>query len=154
MPELAADDPDLAPFRGAGGKAILYTGWMDGAVSARMVTDYYDQVVKTAGGKAQADQFSRLYMLPGVFHCGGGPGPDRVGGGGADAPVVDAKHDMLAALEAWVERGQPPSDLVVSKVEEGRVTRRRKLCPYPQIARYKGAGDTDDQASFECGNPA
>jgi len=53
-----------------------------------------------------------------------------------------------------VERGQAPSDLVVSKVEEGRVTRTRKLCPYPQIARYKGAGDADDQASFECGNPA
>jgi feruloyl esterase len=153
MPELAADDADLGPFRQSGGKTILYTGWMDGAVAARMVTDYYDQVVRTAGGKAQADQFSRLYMMPGVFHCGGGPGPDRVGGGGSDAPVVDAKHDMLTALEAWVERGQAPSDLIVSKVEAGKVIRTRKLCPYPQTARYKGAGDTNDHANFECKNP-
>lgn len=154
MPELAADDPDLSAFRKGGGKVIFYTGWMDGAVAARMVTDYYDQVVKAAGGKAAADGFSRLYMLPGVFHCSGGPGPDQIGGSGGDAPVVDDRHDMLTALEGWVENGRAPAEMIVSKIEAGQVVRTRPLCPYPAQAIYKGAGDTNLASSFRCGKPS
>lgn len=150
MPELRADDPEVGAFARRGGKVILYTGWMDGAVAARMVTGYYDSLTQSAGGEARAARFSRLYMLPGVFHCAGGPGPDQVGGAGGDAPVVDPRHDMLSALEAWVERGHAPRELIVSKVEQGRVVRTRPLCPYPLQARYRGRGSTDDAANFVC----
>jgi feruloyl esterase len=150
MPELRADQADLSAFRRRGGKVIFYTGWMDPAVAARMVTGYYDRVTAAAGGETEAAQFSRLYMLPGVFHCGGGPGPDQMGGAGRDAPIPDPQHDMLSALEAWVERDQAPQSLIVSKVEDGRVIRTRRLCPYPQVARYNGTGSPDEAASFRC----
>jgi feruloyl esterase len=126
---------------------------MDGAVAGRMMADYYEGLTKAAGGEAQAARFSRLYMMPGVFHCAGGPGPDQAGGAGRDAPVVDPQHDMLSALEAWVERGQAPGPIVASKLGESGVVRTRPLCPYPQIARYDGKGDTDRAASFRCARP-
>ncbi|MCR5879818.1 tannase/feruloyl esterase family alpha/beta hydrolase [Phenylobacterium sp. J367] len=153
MPELRADDPDVSAFARRGGKAILYTGWMDGAVAARMVTGYYDDLVAEAGGEAKAATFSRLYMLPGVFHCAGGPGPDQIGGSGGDAPIPDPRHDLLSALEAWVEKGQAPREIVASKLEAGRVVRTRPLCPYPLLARYKGTGSTDEAANFACVRP-
>lgn len=153
MPELRADDPEVAEFAERGGKLILYTGWMDGAVAARMVTGYYDELIEKAGGVGAAARFSRLYMMPGVFHCAGGPGPDQAGGAGQDAPIVDTKHDMLSALEAWVEAGVAPGAIVASKVEDGRVVRTRPLCPYPMQARYKGQGSTDAADSFECAAP-
>jgi feruloyl esterase len=153
MPELRADDPDVAAFAMRGGKAILYTGWMDGAVAARMVTGYYDDLTRRAGGEAKAATFSRLYMMPGVFHCAGGPGPDQIGGAGGDAPLADPRHDLLSALETWVEKGRAPREIVASKVESGGVVRTRPLCPYPQQARYKGQGSTDEAANFECVRP-
>jgi feruloyl esterase len=153
MPELRADQTDLTAFRKRGGKTILYTGWMDGAVAARMVTGYYDQVVKTAGGEAKAAAFSRLYMLPGVFHCAGGPGLDVAGGSGGDGIAIDPGHDMLSALEAWVEKGRAPGAIVAAKLDAGKVIRTRPLCPYPQQARYRGKGPTDEAASFVCAQP-
>jgi feruloyl esterase len=150
MPELRADDPDVSTFRHRGGKLLMYSGWMDGAVSANMVLDYYDALVARAGGPRAAAQFSRLYMLPGVQHCGGGPGADRIGGSGADAPSVDTGHDLLSALEGWVERGEAPSSLVAVKVEDGAITRRRLICPYPEHARYTGRGDPADPTDFMC----
>jgi feruloyl esterase len=153
MPELRADQTDLTAFRKRGGKTILYTGWMDGAVAARMVTGYYDQVVKTAGGEPKAAAFSRLYMLPGVFHCAGGPGLDVAGGSGGDGIALDPEHDMLSALEAWVEKGRAPGAIVAAKLDAGKVIRTRPLCPYPQQARYRGKGSTDEAASFVCARP-
>jgi feruloyl esterase len=153
MPELAADDTDVSAFRKRGGKVIFHTGWMDGAVAARMVTGYYDELTR-ANGPRRTAAFSRLYMMPGVFHCQGGPGPDQVGASGADAPIVDPQHDMLSALEAWVEKGQAPEAMIVSKVQSGQVVRTRKLCPYPLQARYLGKGSTDDAANFTCAKPA
>jgi feruloyl esterase len=154
MPQLRADDPHLDAFRRRGGKVIFYTGWMDPAVAARMVTEYYDKVVAAAGGERQASTFTRLYMLPGVFHCAGGPGPDQAGGSGQDAPVVDPQHDMLSALEAWVEGGVAPQTLIAAKLAEGRVVRTRPLCTYPRQAHYRGAGSTDEAANFRCVRPA
>jgi len=75
----------------------------------------------------------RLFLAPGVFHCGGGPGPDR--------------FDALTAIEDWVERGTPPASMIATKANEKL---SRPLCPYPQLARYKGAGDPNDAASFQC----
>lgn len=153
MPELRADATDVSAFRRRGGKIILYSGWMDGAVAGRMMADYYEGFTRVAGGEAQAARFSRLYMMPGVFHCAGGPGPDQAGGAGRDAPVVNPQHDMLSTLEAWVERGQAPGPIIASKLGESGVTRTRPLCPYPQVARYDGKGDPDRAASFRCARP-
>jgi feruloyl esterase len=153
MPELRADDPDLKAFKARGGKAILYEGWMDPAVSATMVVDYRQAVERSMGGQAATDDFLRLFMAPGVFHCQGGPGPDQFGGSGGDAPTPDPGHDMLSALEDWVERGHAPTRIVASKVEGGRVVRTRPLCVYPKAARYIGKGSTDEASNFFCAAP-
>jgi feruloyl esterase len=83
--------------------------------------------------------FFRLFMVPGMFHCGGGPGPDT--------------FDKLGPLMDWVERGVAPESLVARRVEGGKTVRARPLCPYPQVARYKGTGSIDDPASFVCARP-
>ena len=152
MPELRADATDLSRFARDGRKVIFYTGWLDGAVSARMIMEYQDAMSARMGGAARAAEFSRLYMIPGMYHCAGGPGADQVGGAGADAPQVDAKHDLLSALEAWVEQGKPPAAMIASKLEGKQVSRTSLICPYPQQARYR-SGDPMDAASFACGAP-
>ena len=100
--------------------------------------DYYEAVNKRLGPAATRD-FYRLYMVPGMFHCGGGPGCGSV--------------DWLAALMNWVEKGVAPAQLVGAHLEKGQPTRTRPVCPYPQIARYKGTGPQDDAASFSCQTP-
>jgi feruloyl esterase len=150
MPELRADEPNVRAFKGGGGKMIMYQGWLDPAVAAKMTIAYYEQVEKAMGGEAETRDFLRLFMMPGVYHCMGGPGPDRIGGSGADAPIVDADHDLLSALERWVEQGKPPERIIASKVVNDRVVRTRPLCPYPEYARYKGEGPVDDANNFEC----
>jgi feruloyl esterase len=149
MPELAADDPDLTSFRKRGGKVILYSGWMDGAVAARMMTEYYGEVIRHSGGLKSAERFSRLYMVPGMFHCSGGPGADMIGGSGRDGTSLDRSHDLLSALEAWVEDGQAPQTIIASKLEAGQVIRTRKICAYPQQPHYVG-GDPNSARSYEC----
>ena len=118
---------------------IFYSGWMDPAVPARMVTTYHEQVVKAAGGPAAAARFERLYMLPGVYHCAGGPGPN----------VFDA----LTPLVQWVEQGVAPETIVATKFVADTppaVQMTRPLCVYPKVARYKGSGDSNVAASFVC----
>ncbi len=149
MPQLRADATDLSRFASDGRKVIFYTGWLDGAVSARMIMEYQDAMTARMGGAAKAAQFSRLYLIPGMYHCAGGPGADQIGGAGADAPQVDPQHDLLSTLEAWVEQGRPPAALVASKLEGQKVSRTSLICPYPQQARYR-RGDPMDAASFAC----
>lgn len=93
-------------------------------------------MVQTVGGQNEADGFARLYMIPGMHHCSGGPGPNA--------------FDMLAVLEAWVEKGVPPARVIASRVVDGKPGRTRPLCPHPQVARYAGQGSIDDAASFAC----
>jgi feruloyl esterase len=150
MPELRADQTDLHAFKARGGKAILYQGWMDPAVAALMMVDYYQGVERRIGGSANTRDFLRLFMVPGMLHCAGGAGPDQFGGSGADAPLTDGDHDLLSALEDWVEHGRPPERIIAAKVEAGRVARTRPLCSYPAQARYTGAGSTDEAANFRC----
>jgi feruloyl esterase len=154
MPELRADKADLSAFKARGGKAILYQGWMDPAVAGKMAVEYHEAVTKTMGGPAATDDFIRLFMVPGMLHCSGGPAPDQFGASGrGDAPIVDARHDLLSALEAWVERGQAPTEIVATRLTNGVATRTRPLCPYPAIAKYSGNGSTDDASSFRCVRP-
>jgi feruloyl esterase len=150
MPELRAAKTNLSAFTRRGGKLIMYSGWMDPAVAARMMTQYKADLDKAAGGAARSSQFSRLYMLPGMLHCGGGPGADQIGGSGRAAPIADARHDLLIALEQWVEKGRAPGPMIASKVEGGAVSRTHLICPYPEAALYRG-GNSQDAGSFRCG---
>ena len=150
---LNATDPDLKKFRDRGGKLILYHGWSDAAIAPRNAIDYYETVVARMGEK-QAAGFVRLYMVPGMQHCGGGPGPNVFGQ--ATVARGDPQHDVAAALEAWVEHDTPPSAIIATRYKNGSnpasgVARTRPLCPYPETAKYKGAGSTDDAANFVCG---
>ena len=149
---LNAADADLKAFQARGGKLILYHGWSDAAIPAQSTIQYYQSVEKKMGAQ-QVARFVRLYMVPGMEHCGGGASPNSFGQGGV--PMSDAQHDIDAALERWVEQGAAPAEVIASKLKSGagpanNVVRTRPLCPYPQTAHYKGSGSTDDAASFAC----
>ena len=150
---LNATDPNLDFFRARGGKLIMYHGWGDAAIPAPNSIDYYKSVVAKLGQPA-VDTFLRLFMVPGMQHCGGGPGPNSFGQG-ANFPPHDPEHNIYSALEQWVEKGVAPSKIVATKyVDDSSPTKgakmTRPLCAYPQIAKYKGTGDTNDAANFVC----
>lgn len=143
-------NPDLAAFARRSGKAIVYQGWQDPVVNAFDTIAYYERVRARQGSQAATDAFFRLFMAPGMGHCGGGSGATSFGNQGAPPPVVDADHDLLAALDRWVERGVAPDRIVAARVVSGVVTRTRPLCPYPRRAVHRGAASADDAASFVC----
>src|SRR5579872_667224 len=126
-------DPDLSRFQKHGGKLIIYNGWADPVVPPLRIIQYYEEVERKV---PNAHSFARLFLAPGMNHCGGGPGPNA--------------FDSLAALESWVEHGEAPDQIVASHTTNGTVDRTRPLCPYPQVARYKGTGSKDDAANFTC----
>jgi feruloyl esterase len=132
---LDAMNADLRPFAEHGGKLILYHGLTDALLSSYNTVDYFDRV-HAAMGAAAADGFSRLYLVPGMGHCEGGPGPDH--------------FDALAAVEAWVEQDSAPQDLIASHLHDGVADRTRTLCPYPKVAAYTGSGDSDRAENFHC----
>jgi len=134
---IGTDNPDLTAFRDYGGKAIIWHGWADQLISADGTIDYYKRVQQQMGGPNKASQFARLFMAPGVAHCAGGAGPNPYG--------------QLDALLSWVEDGKAPETLTAARRDQaGAITRSRPLCQYPLVARYKGAGNTDDAANFVC----
>lgn len=137
---LHADDPDVDHFRRKGSKLIMYQGWGDPLVSAYSTVDYFELLNQRYGAQATAD-FARLYMVPGMAHCRGGDVPDQFGGMGDDAPQVDARHDLLSALESWVLNGQAPQEVIATRLSSASIPPwTRPLCPYPQQARFKGEG--------------
>ena len=148
MPELRADDPDLSAFAARGGKAIFYQGWLDPSVVAGYSIDYFQKVQQKLGVKPTEDM-ARLYMVPGMLHCGGGDGVSQFGGTNDSRPIGDAQHDLLTALTQWVEEGKAPTHIIGSRIEAGKVVRERPLCPYPQQAMYRG-GDQSLASSFQC----
>jgi len=145
---LNAMDPNLTALKDRGGKLILYHGWSDSALAPMATVNYYQNVVAKFGAKQAAD-FMRLYMVPGMQHCGGGPGADSFGAT-PGATRSDPEHSMTAALESWVEKAVPPAKIIATKYNAGDAVRTRPLCPYPQVARYSGSGSTDDAANFKC----
>jgi hypothetical protein len=153
--ELDAVNADLTPFRARGGKLILYHGWNDPAIPALNSINYYGEVLAKMG-QTDADSFVRLYMVPGMQHCGGGPGPDDFGQFGASLNN-DPQHNAYVGLENWVEKGTVPGSFIASKhagdTPQGAVTMTRPLCPYPQAAKYKGSGDASSADNFVCANP-
>jgi feruloyl esterase len=154
---LNAIDPDLSAFQKRGGKLILFHGWSDPALPPTATIDYYRSAAAKLGKKA--DETIRLYMAPGMEHCGDGPGADDFGfAPGLPPAEPDPSRNMTAALERWVEQGTAPSAIVATKYNReddpsSGVKFTRPLCPYPQIARYKGTGREKDAANFACLTP-
>ncbi|MDX2221719.1 MAG: tannase/feruloyl esterase family alpha/beta hydrolase [Rhodospirillaceae bacterium] len=146
-----AANPDLNAFKERGGKLIGFQGWNDYSVPPTAIVDYYEKVVRLMGGLDRTQDFYRLFMLPGVNHCTGGVGPDRL--------------DLLTALEAWVEQGQAPELVVAAKSTErlpgyprfpldaSKITMTRPIYPYPAVARYAGSGDPNRAESFRRFDP-
>lgn len=143
-------DADLAAFQRRGGKAIVYHGWQDPVANPLDTIAYYERVRAKQGSQRKTDEFFRLFLVPGMGHCSGGTGATSFGNQNAPAPVADAAHDLLSALDAWVERGVAPRRLIASRVEDGKTVRTRPLCPYPQRALHAGRGSTDSADSFVC----
>ena len=133
---IGTDNPDLTAFRDRGGKTIVWHGWSDPLISAHGTVDYYKRVQQTMGGAEKTSQFMRLFMAPGVGHCGGGVAPTGT----------------MEALISWVEEGRSPETLLGSSAGgRGAATpRTRPLCQYPLVAKYKGTGSTDEAANFTC----
>jgi hypothetical protein len=155
---LDAANPDLSAFKAAGGKLIQYHGWSDAAIPATSSIDYYKAVADRMGGMDQVQSFYRLFLAPGMMHCGLGSGPGAVGGVfGQPSPDHDPKHDVLAALARWVEKGEAPETIIATRYKDddpGKgVAAQRPWCAYPTVALFSGKGEHSDAANFTCGAP-
>ncbi|HEV2982973.1 MAG TPA: tannase/feruloyl esterase family alpha/beta hydrolase [Vicinamibacterales bacterium] len=136
---LSSIDPKLTAFARHGGKLLMYHGWSDQDIAPRASVNFYGRTLEaTSGGQGNAI-WVRLFMVPGMGHCGGGEGPNT--------------FDMMTALEPWVEKGTIPERVVATHRSRGEVDRTRPLCAYPQVARYMGTGSIDDAANFVCKTP-
>jgi Tannase and feruloyl esterase len=137
---IDATNPNMKAFFSHKGKLLMYHGWSDQAIAPGNSVNYYKSVVKNLGGEAKASDDIRLFMVPGMAPCGGGEGPNT--------------FDKMGAIQNWVEQGKAPEEMVAShKDRAGAVDRMRPLCPYPQVAKYKGNGSTDDASNFTCALP-
>jgi feruloyl esterase len=136
--DLSPTSPDIKAFVARGGKLLIYQGWADMNVAPKSTVAYYDNLVKTLGQK-QVDESVRVFFAPGMAHCGGGEGPN----------VFDA----LTPLEQWREEGKAPASIVATHWTYGKLDRSRPLCPYPQVARFRGAGEIDEAPYFVCAAP-
>ena len=149
---LNATDPDLSRFAARGGKLIIYHGWNDPAISPLNTIQYYEQVQAKMGNAKTAD-FARLYMVPGMGHCSGGPGASSFGQLGLTT-TKGPEYGIFDALEKWAEQGTAPDTIIATKFGSAKkVEMTRPLCPYPRIAKYDGHGTPTDSASFTCSAP-
>jgi len=150
---LNAADPDLSAFRAHGGKLIHYHGWNDGSPPPRHSTQYYDRVAQKMGGYESVQKFYRLYMAPGMMHCGSGAGPNLFGNMLDFVPSNNADHNVFLALERWVEDGAAPDQIIATKLADDPakgVEMTRPLCPYPQVAKWTGKGATSEAQNWTC----
>ena len=133
---IGTDNPDLTAFRDRGGKAIVWHGWADQLITAEGTVDYYTRVQQEMGGPKKTAEFVRLFMAPGVGHCGGGAGP---------APGASSRRCSRGSRMARrPDRSSPPAAIRAAPHAT------RPVCAYPLVANYKGSGSTDDAANFTC----
>jgi feruloyl esterase len=139
-----AVNPDLSAYKARGGKLIHYHGWSDPDITPLNSINYYESVAKAQGGDVHGLQntleFYRLFMVPGMQHCQGGPGATN--------------FDMLEPLDEWADKGVAPAKVIASHITNGVADRTRPLCPYPREAQWNGIGSTDDAANFVCALPS
>jgi feruloyl esterase len=136
----AVDETRLKPLFDRGGKILLYHGWSDPNITPLISIQYYNSAVAANGGLDKANNEVRLFMVPGMGHCGGGDGPNV--------------FDKIDVLSDWVEHGKAPDQIIASHLDaDGHLDRTRPLCPYPQIAKYKGTGNINDAENFVCAAP-
>jgi len=161
-PVIDAINPDLRSFRAHGGKLLQYHGWSDALMPAGGSIAYFEKVAAFMGrpadpgsaGQNAIDAFYRLFMIPGMGHCYGGDGPTAIAATNEEN-ATDPRYDLLRSLEQWVEKGSAPQMIIGSgKVPNDPArTMSRPICPYPQVTRYKGKGDTNVAANFACAAP-
>jgi feruloyl esterase len=182
-PVTAAPSPDISRFTSHGGKMIEMHGWNDSVVPPDTSVDYFltltqwerlknlpssevdRQIAKLTPQQIQGNanafgtqvqEYHRLFMLPATAHCGGGTGPNSVGGGMPEPPAAyrDADHHVVSAVIRWVEQGIAPERIIATKFDaSGNLVRSRPVCAYPAEARYNGSGDVNDAANFHCEMP-
>lgn len=147
---IDATDPDLMRFAARGGKLVMYHGWNDPAISPLNTVNYYGSV-EAKMGAGEAARFLRLYMVPGMQHCIGGPGPSAFGQLGVPTAAKGDPFAIFAALQTWTEGGAAPGPIIATKWSaEHKPEMTRPICPYPEVPKYQGAGSADDAASFHC----
>ena len=145
---------DLSAFKQRGGKLLMYSGWADPVGPPMDAVNYYKRV-EAMGGHEATGSFFRLFMVPGMAHCGGGPGPNFFGGFGPSAQRSseiknDPQHDVLSAVAQWVERGSAPDYIIASHLNGAHIDRTRPICPYPMTAHWNRKGNSDDATNFSC----
>ena len=148
---LDPDSSDLGDFADRGGKIIVYHGWADDMVPSQVSTEYYASVAAKWGAE-RVNSFYRLFMVPGMSHCGGGPGANVLFHSEEAAAVpLEPDRDILTALEQWVEQGRAPSSFVPSRLDkDGAIERTRLVCAYPSIAKYRGSGNVNRAENWKC----
>jgi feruloyl esterase len=150
----------LARFAARGGKLIVFHGLADTLVPPAQSVAFFDRHAGQMGGAGKLSESARLFLAPGMMHCGGGTGPDAFNttlGIPPRPPSDDARHDLFSALIAWADTGQAPDRVVATKFameEPGRIDMQRPLCPYPQRAVYRGSGSTAAVSNFRCEEPS
>ncbi len=155
-PILGSTDPDLEPFFGHGGKLIQYVGWADSVISPKNDINYYTSVTQVVGGLEATKKSYRLFIVPGMSHCTGGPGANAFGNiGGLEGPSPsDPSDDLISALIHWVEQGIAPDEIIATKYVNdnaaGGIAFQRPLCPFPEIATYTGMGAPTQAANWVC----
>ena len=149
-----ATSPDLNTFKARGGKLLMYSGWADPIGPPLDAIEYYTRVENLTGSQQQTISFLRLFMVPGMAHCGGGPGPSSFGGFGPSSTKLqvktDAEHDVLTAVIQWVEKGVAPDHIIAAHLTNDNIDRTRPLCSYPKVARWNGIGSRDEAKNFTC----
>jgi hypothetical protein len=148
---------DVSRFRARGGKLVMYQGWADTLVAPAQTLAFYTKLGKQFGGTDKEAEFVRLFMAPGVMHCGGGDGPsafNSANGGTRMTPSGKPEDDLFAATIHWVEDGAAPEQVLATKYVDDApakgIAMKRPLCAYPRKAWYKGSGDTSDASNFTC----
>ena len=154
---MNAANPDLTAFRARGGKLLQYHGWNDGSPPPRHSVDYYESVTKKMGGLDKTKDFYRLFMAPGMMHCGSGPGPNLFGNMLDFGATNDPDRNIFTALEKWTEQDVAPDKIIATKDHEDNpakgVEMTRPLCPYPELAKWNGKGATSDAQNWSCQAP-